>query len=160
MANQANIIVGAASISIAGTDVGYTRGGVQIRYQPTFTDIDADQANGIVKKARNMERMFVRFNMLEVQIANLRTAFMYPVANLSAATSLYLGYNDACWVDENEITITGKGPSCGTRTWTFSRGIVSGEREYSATRENAVEFAIEFEILKDTNGRFGTVIDS
>ena len=53
MANDATkIIIGAATVSVGGTDVGYTKGGVTVRYEPEFIDVIADQAVGVVKKAR------------------------------------------------------------------------------------------------------------
>lgn len=160
--DSGNIVVGAATVSIGGTDVGYTQGGVQISHSPTFVEVEADQKVGIAKIARSIERMYLRFTMLEVTLANLRTALMYPSSNLvSGGSKLYLGYNDACWVDEKAIVIVGKAPDCGTRTWTFSRCILKGEREISMTRDNPAMLAVEFEVLKDdTTGYFGDATDS
>ena len=50
LGNKNNIIIGYASMSIAGVDVGYTEGGVMLRKDVTYVDIEGDQASGIVKK--------------------------------------------------------------------------------------------------------------
>jgi len=159
MGDANNIIVGAAAVSIGGTDIGFTKGGVQVRYEPEFFEVIADQAVGVVRKARSLERMFVATTLLEVTLSQIRLAFMQPASNLVGST-LTLGYNDPCWVDEVAIVLTGKGPNCGTRTYTFPRGITFGNREINQTREEEQAFEVEFEILKQSDGTFGTIVDS
>jgi len=160
MANDATkIIIGAATVSVGGTDVGYTKGGVTVRYEPEFIDVIADQAVGVVKKARSLERMYVTTTLLQVSLSDIRKSFMQPSAQLSGST-LTLGYNNSCWVEEVAIVLTGKGPSCGTRTFTFSKCITFGTREYAMTREEEVAFEVEFEVLKAADGTFGTIADA
>jgi len=159
MPNADNIIIGAAQVSIGGSDVGYTKGGVTVRYEPEFVDVIADQAVGVVRKGRSLERMYVMTTLLEVTLNQIRLAFMQPQANLSGQT-LTLGYDDSCWVDEVAIVLVGVGPSCGTRTFTFSKCVTFGTREYTMQREEETAFEVEFEILKDSNGAFGTIVDS
>jgi len=157
--NADNIIVGAATIAIDGSDIGFTKGGVTVRYEMVQLEVMADQAVGVVRKARSSERMYVSTTMLEVTLQQLRRAFMLPLAQLTGDT-LTLGYNDSCWVDEVAIVIVGKSPNCGTRTFTFSKCVTFGEREYSMQREEETAFEVEFECLKDSNGHFGTIVDS
>jgi len=157
--NANNIIVGAASITIDGSNVGYTKGGCTVRYEPEYVDVTADQAIGVVQKRRQNERMYVVMTMLEVTLARIRQAFNQPAGNLTGST-LTLGYNNSCVVNEHALVLTGVGPSCGTRTFTFGRCIAMGNREYKMSREEEVAFEVEFEVLKNTNGNFGTIVDS
>jgi hypothetical protein len=157
--NADNIIIGAAEVQIDGSDVGYTKGGVTVRYEPEFIDVMADQAVGVVRKARSLERMFVVTTLLEVTLEQIRRAFMLPSANLVGQT-LTLGYNNACWVDELAITLIGSGTSCGTRTFSLTKCVTFGTREYNMQREEETAFEVEFECLKDSNGNFGTIVDS
>jgi hypothetical protein len=160
MANDATkIIIGAATVSVGGSDIGYTKGGVTVRYEPEFIDVIADQAVGVVKKARSLERMYVTTTMLQVSLDQVRQSFMLPAAHLAGST-LTLGYNNVCWVDEVAIVLAGKGPACGSRTFTFGKCITFGSREYSMQREEEVAFEVEFEILKDASGNFGTILDA
>ena len=158
MANANNIIIGAASVSVGGTDIGFTQGGTIWRHESTFIDVEADQAVGTVRKGRSLEKMFVVTNMLEVTLANLRMAMMQPAGNLSGST-LTLGYNNSCWTDELQIILTGPGPNCGTRTATFVRCVAMGNREYNMQRENATVLEVEFEVMKQNDGTFGTIVD-
>ena len=157
--DASKIIVGAATVTVAAVDVGYTKGGVSVRYEPEFIEIIADQAVGVVKKARSLERMYVTLTLLEVSLAQVRKSFMLP-SNQLVGSTLTLGYNNACWVDEVGLVVTGKGPNCGTRTFTFSKCITFGTREYTMQREEEVAFEVEFEVLKNAAGNFGTIIDT
>lgn len=159
MGTAANIIIGAAEISIGGTNIGFTTGGSEVRYEPEFVEVIADQAVGVVRKGRSLERMYVKTTMLEVSLQQLRLAFMLPSANLSGST-LTLGYNDSCWTDEVAIILTGPGPNCGTRTWTFPQCISMGNKVYSMKRDEPVQFEVEYECLKDSSGNFGSVQDA
>lgn len=157
--NSDNIIVGAADVSIGGSDIGFTKGGVVVRYEPTFLEVMADQAVGVVRKARTSERVYVVTTLLEVTLERMRQAFMQPSANLVGDT-LTLGYNSACWVEELAIVLVGVSPGCGTRTFSFSKCVAMGTREYNMKRDEETAFQVEFEVLKDSNGHFGTIIDS
>lgn len=159
MPDANNIIIGAASVSVNGSDVGYTMGGTTVRYEPEVRDIMADQALGVVRKSRTSERMYVTTTILEITLAQLRLAFMIPTAQLAGSTYLTLGYSDACWVEESSLILTGKSPGCGTRTFTFSKVTTLNSKEYNMTREEETAFEVEFECLKDEFGNFGTVVD-
>ncbi len=157
-----NIIIGAAVVTVNGVDIGYTQNGQVVRYKPEFVSVVADQANGVVRKGRSMESMFVKWTLLEVSLEQLRLAMMQPTANLPGPyTTLTLGYSNSCWTDEVAIVLTGPGPDCGTRTWTFTRGVITdSEKLYEMKRDQAVQFDMEFELLKDSSGHFGTVANS
>ncbi len=162
MPNADNIIIGAAVVLINDVDLGYTMNGQTVRYKPEFVTVVPDQAVGTVRKGRSQESMFVRFTLLEVSLEQLRIAMMQPIANLASPyTTLTLGHNDSCFTDEVEIILEGPGPDCGARTWTFPRCIITdAERMYEMKRDQEVRFEMEFEVLKDTDGHFGTVSDA
>jgi len=153
-----NILIGAPTIEINGSDIGYTRGGAKIAYTRDMVSVDADQAVGIVRKARSMEKCMISFNLLEVSLEQMRIALMQPAGNLVGSV-LTIGYNNSCWVEENEIILTGPGPDCGDRVFTFPKCISEGNVDYEMKRDAAVEMKMEFEALKDTSGHFGTVED-
>ena len=159
-----NIIVGAATVKIGATtgaasDIGYTKGGTTVRYEPEFIDITADQAVGVVAKRRSNERLYVTTTVLEVTLARIQEAWGQPTSNLSSST-LTLGYNSSCNTPEVAIVLVGVSPGCGTRTFSFAKAIAMGTREYSMSREEETAFEVEFEVMKDANGNFGTIIDN
>lgn len=156
-----NVLIGAATVSIDATDVGYTKGGTTVRYEPEFVDVFADQAIGVVKKARASERMYVVTTMLEVTLSRMREAFNQPASNLiSGNSTLLLGYNDACVINEHAITLVGVGPGCEPRQFELFRCVAIGTREYTMSREEETAFEVEFECLKNANGIFGYVYEN
>jgi len=160
MATDANnIILGAATISFGGVDLGHTTGGTEYRYEPADLAVESDQSNGVVKKFRTLEKMFVKTTMLEITLENLRIAFMQPPGN-KFSNKLIMGYNDACWTDEQAVVLVGKSPSCGTRTVTFTKCVTINNKTVSMQRDAVTELEVEFECLKDSSGNFGTIIDS
>ena len=160
MGTSANILIGAASVSVGGSDVGFTMGGTTVRYEPEVRDIMADQALGVVRKVRTAERLYVVTTFLESTLANLRRAFMVPTANLAGST-LTLGYHLASFVDEVQIILTGTAPDNGTRTFTFPKCVTLNSKEIALSREEETAFEVEFEVLKQGDPlRFGTIVDS
>lgn len=161
MPSSANVAIGSAVLTLNAVDVGFTRGGITIRYERTVIDIEADQADGTIRKSRSSEKMFVVVNLLEITLENLRLAMMLPTSALVAGV-LTLGSNDACFTDEVAITVVGpRNGACDIRTFAFTRGVVIGNIEYMFKRDDAVELKLEFEVLKDdTTGVFGTITDA
>jgi hypothetical protein len=155
-----NIIVGAASVRVNGTDVGYTQGGVTCRAAMEFLDIDADQLAGVVKKIPTFERAYLTTTMLEATIANLLIATNQPSTN-STGSSLSFGQAVPA-APEHTLTITGVAPQGGVRTYTFYRAVVSDEVEHLiGARDNVSSVPIGFELLKDPahDNEFGFFVD-
>lgn len=160
MPNADNIIIGAALVLVNGVDIGYTMNGQTIRYKPEFVTVVADQANGTVRKGRSQESMFVKWTLLEVSLEQLRIAMMQPTSNLATGV-LTVGFSDSCFTDEVEIELRGPGPECGARVWNFPKCVITdAERMYEMKRDSAVQFEMEFEVLKGLTGTFGTVTDA
>jgi hypothetical protein len=158
-ADSNNILIGAATVYISGTDVGYTKGGVKIIFNPTYVDVKADQAVGTIKKARADETIRVMVPMLEPTLNRVRIAFDQPASNLSGST-LLLGYNNSCLVNQHQLILTGVGPSCTPRMWVFQRCVSIGNVEYTMQRDQETVLNVEFECLKLSSGQFGYVNDN
>jgi len=151
MGTCTNVVVGSATLSVGGSDVGFTKDGIRVRTTREYTDVQADQFVGLVKKAKNNEQMFVATTLLEPTIANLQHAWDMTTVGTTIGDD-----------DENSkaLIIVGPGPVSTTRTFTFPSAIsiADGELNFSRDEESAVE--VEFEVLKDcSTGSFGTVAD-
>lgn len=155
-----NIIIGAATVCIDGTDIGLTVGGVNVRFERTFVEVEADQLVGIAKRFLNIERVMVEFAMLEVTLENMRIALGYPASLLTGGTKLCIGYNSSCSLPEHEMVLKGAGPGCGCRTFVLDRVVSVSSPEYNMQRTQEVQFKVEFEALKDDDsGQFGCIYD-
>jgi len=151
MGTCTNVVVGAATLSVGGSDVGFTKDGIRVRTTREYTDVQADQFIGLVKKAKNNEQMFVATTLLEPTIANLQHAWDMTVVGT------IIGDDDE---NSKALIVVGPGPASTTRTFTFPSAIstADGELNFSRDEESAVE--VEFEVLKNcATGSFGTVAD-
>lgn len=159
-ANANNIVVGTGNISIDSVDVGFTTGGVTMRYDLTTIEIEGDQALGIVARRKSNERLFISFNALEITLENLRKVMALPAAKLDGSC-LYLGYNSTCTDDSQAaLEIVGEGPNCCNRTWTFPTAVISEGFELQLQKEAPAQMSVNYEVLKDGNGQFGYVCDA
>lgn len=161
MANANNIVIGLAQITINGVDIGYVRDGVTITYGKEVREVKASQAVGTVKVFKVDETMTVSTNMLESTLENLRIAMNLPAASLSGST-LHLGYDNACDLNEYQVVIKGVSPNCGIRTYTFYKCVATGEVETALNNDEETIIPIEMICLKDpnNNNEFGIVVDS
>lgn len=94
MADVTNVYIGACSVSIDGTDVGHTLGGVEVIYTPEYVDITVDKYGKTpVDKALVGEQFKLKFAMAEKTLANIKKAI--GAASLTGAgnTRVTVGKN-------------------------------------------------------------------
>lgn len=152
MGSTGNIIIGSGTISLDGTDLGFTKDGIRVRNEREYVDIAADQLVGLAKKAKSMEKMMVETTLLETTLANC-----YKAWDL-ASGSLGEGFGNT--VHEKALVVTGPAPSDTTRTFTFARAVSTGPSELNYGREAESALECVFECLKNSSGSFGTVADA
>lgn len=152
MGNTSNVIVGPATLTVSGTDVGFTKDGIGVRSERDYLDVACDQLVGLIKKAKTMEKMLVKTSLLEATLANLYLAWDLPLGSLGA------GFGNT--VNEHIVVVIGPGLGSTTRTFTFSRAVSIGNSEVMYSRENEVSLEVEFECLKDSTGKFGTLVEA
>lgn len=157
-----NIVVGSATLSVAGVGVGGTQGGVTLSLEKEMLDIPCDQQAGILSKHIVMERCYIATTMLEQTLNNLKLAMNEPAANLISGSQLDFG-SASPTVTESVLTIVGKGPNGKTRTWTFYRATPADNVETSVGQRDAAGLVpVRFECLKDNtkNDKFGYVVET
>lgn len=157
--SQNNIVHGAAQMIVDGTNVGYTSGGVTLRRSLEYLDVEADQAAGVIAKKVTMEKMFISTTLLESTVANMLMALNADSAG-SGDGSFGLPSPET---NEHTLSIIGKAPSGGTRTYTFYRAVISEDVEHSVgSREAVNELPVTFELLKDPahGTTFGSFADT
>jgi len=161
MADQNNIIVGAATLAIDGVDIGYTQGGVTFRKSTEYVDVDADQLGGVARKVPTFERFFVSTTLLEATRANMQKILNEPASNLGGST---LAFGEGTITSsEHVLTVVGKAPNSGTRTYTFYRAISVDDVEHViGARDAPGMIPAGFELLKDpaNKNRTGHFVDT
>lgn len=156
-----NIVVGSAQLLVNGVDCGFTQGGISFRRSDEHVDVDADQMAGVARKVKTFERRFLSTTLLEVTRLNMLRVFAEPDEN-STGSQLNIG-SATPTTREFELTVIGKGPNGGTRTWTFYRAISVDDVDHSlGARDAPSVLPVGFELLKDSskNNQFGVCVDT
>lgn len=84
MADATKVQMGVCSVSVGGTDIGHTAGGVEVSYEPTFAPIKVDKyGDTAVDDKLTGETLKVKIPFAEYTIANLNKA----IANSTLAGS-------------------------------------------------------------------------
>lgn len=150
MGDTANIIVGPATISVEGTDLGFTKDGIKLRMERETVDVAADQVKGLVKKVKSLEKFMVSTTLLETTLENIAIAW----DQIGPGS---FGGNET---QEVAVVVVGPAPGGATRTFTMTRAVSVGESEVTYSREEESALTVEFECLKNNDGTFGTIVEA
>lgn len=75
MADITNVKVGACSVTFNGVDLGHTKGGVEVSYEPIYHDVSVDKyGESVVEKYLIGEKWSAKVPLAELTIANLKVA--------------------------------------------------------------------------------------
>ena len=156
--NDANVLVGYATISVDGVDCGHLKEGVTVRMARDYYDVEGQHRVGVIKKVKTKEALFVATTIQEPTLTRLKQVWDQGTGSV-AGTSLTLGVTTTT---EHTIVIVGPGPSAGTRTITLYRAVSINEGAMPMSQTEEAAIPIEFECLKDMdNGaKFGLIVDT
>lgn len=92
MGDITNVQVGVCSITFGGTDLGHTKGGVEVSYEPTQKDVTVDKyGETVVEQYLIGEKLTVKVPLAEYTIANLRRAMPQSTFAGAANSRITLG---------------------------------------------------------------------
>lgn len=75
MADITNVELGVCSVTFNSVDLGHTKGGVEVSYEPEYKDVSVDKyGNTVVEKYLIGEKLTVKVPLAEFTIANLKVA--------------------------------------------------------------------------------------
>lgn len=75
MANAANLKLGNCTVTFNGVDLGHTRGGVELVYEPMYADVMADAyGDSKVDSYLKGEKLTVKVPLAEKTVANMKVA--------------------------------------------------------------------------------------
>ncbi|MDD2772987.1 MAG: hypothetical protein PHP45_04750 [Elusimicrobiales bacterium] len=170
--NKNNIVVGLqaentlkigdyGTLEAAALDIGFIKGGVQIQHSVDWYDVEVDQVLGIVDKVPKKEGIALKFSMAEATLANLQAALGHSGVSVASNT---LKMTDGPSANYKTLFVNVKGPSGGTRKYTFWRVVFTGKVSPAYKRDNETLFDVEADVLcdttKDASVRFGQIDDA
>lgn len=92
MADVTKVQVGACSVTYNGLDLGHTKGGVEVSYEPTYKDVSVDKyGETVVEKYLTGEKFTAKVPLAEFTIANLRNAMPKSTFAGAANTRITIG---------------------------------------------------------------------
>ena len=83
MADSTKVKMGVCSVVFNGTDLGHTKGGVEVIYKPEYKDIEVDMYTGAPDKILTAEAFSAKVPLAERTAANISNSI--PAGTLSTA---------------------------------------------------------------------------
>jgi hypothetical protein len=75
MADITNVQLGVCSVTFSSVDLGHTKGGVEVVYEPTYKDVSVDKyGETVIEKYLTGEKLSVKVPLAEYTIAKLKIA--------------------------------------------------------------------------------------
>jgi len=172
MGTRANVLVGAASVSIEGKVVGarggltatpitgfYTVDGVVMTVRSDMADIKVEENIGTVKRVLTDQEVTVALTFAEGELENLVAAI--PGSYISGNTVTLGGGDPAGEVlQEFELTLVGKNEGGGDRTIVLNEVNPTGEVGIPYKKGEASVIPVTFSALVNDSKVFGTIVDS
>ncbi len=161
----ASIATGFEAANSGWRHAGYTSEGLELAYEPEWTDIEVDQLLDSARIFKTSMRATINTTFVEAQLENLLVAWGQGAATYSdAAATTELGIAGGALGDEPvERSLAAVGPAPRSVT-----GNVRRERVYYARRvlsvdsvsvairrDEATMFPVSFRLLPDGNAPFG-----
>lgn len=108
MADITQVQVGVCSVLYNGIDLGHTKGGVEVSYEPTHKDVSVDKyGETVVEKYLTGEKFTAKVPLAEFTIANLRNAMPQATFAGAANSRITLGASagQAAKVDSYQLVL-------------------------------------------------------
>jgi hypothetical protein len=152
MADITNVQVGVCTVTFNGVDLGHSKGGVEVSYEPTHHDISVDKyGETVVEKVLIGEKLTAKVPLAEFTIANLRNAI--PQAQFAGAANarITIGANAGKKAKEDAYQLVLHPLAEGTRRHdiVFHKAYVSSQITlmHAVDEEKVIE--VTFEALLD-----------
>lgn len=161
MADISNVKVGACSVTFNGVDLGHTKGGVEVSYEPTWHEVQVDKyGETVVQKYLMGERLTAKVPLAELTIANLKVAM--PQGTLAGAGNarLTLGSGSGAMATSSSYQLVLHPLNMNTRAndIVFHKAFVTSTVDLKMKVDEENVFEVEFEALLDESKSAGNYL--
>ena len=161
--NSDNVLVGVGRLSVDGSSVGYTSGGVSLTKASDSFDMEVDQSYAPIGIHKVRESFQIATSLAEATLENLKIVWDQTLAIESGPTTETLHWGMNPDVVEHTLEFRGKSPSGADRTF-FARKAVVFEVGDMAHQKDAltlipVTFRVLPDVTQDAGKEYGYVVD-
>lgn len=167
MANVDNVRLGVCSVTFNGIDLGHTKGGVEVTYEPTHHDITVDKfGETVVEKKLIGEKLMAKVPLAEYTIANLKAAMPQGQYQGAANARIHVGSSSGLGAKVDSAQLVLHPINDGTRAYdvVFHKAYVASTITLNHKIDEEKVIEVEFEALldesKSDNNYLGFIGDS
>lgn len=152
MADITNVQLGVCSVTFNGTDLGHTKGGVEVSYEPVYQDITVDKyGETVVEKVLTGEKLLAKVPLAEFTIANLKVAIPGATFAGAANSRVLVGHSAGTKASASAAVLVLHPISEGTRRHdvVFYKAHVSSQVVLAHKNDEQKIIEVEFTALLD-----------
>lgn len=152
MADVTNVKVGACSVTYNGYDLGHTKGGVELSYEPVYHDVTVDKyGETIVDKVLTGEKWVAKVPLAEFTIANLKVAMPQGTYAGAANARLTLGHTAGTRATSSAAQLVLHPLNMGTKAndIVFHKAYVANTVDLKMMVDEEKLIEVEFEAILD-----------
>jgi hypothetical protein len=161
MADVTNVKVGACSVTYNGTDLGHTKGGVELSYEPVYHDVTVDKyGETIVDKVLTGEKITCKVPLAEFTIANLKVAMPQGTYAGAANARITLGHSAGTRASSSAAQLVLHPLNMGTRAndIVLHKAYVSNTVDLKMMVDEEKVIEVEFEAILDESKSDGNYL--
>jgi len=161
MADISNVKVGACSVTFNGVDLGHTKGGVEVSYEPTWHEVQVDKyGETVVQKYLMGERLTAKVPLAELTIANLKVAMPQGTFAGAGNARLTLGSGSGAMATSVAYQLVLHPLNMNTRAndIVFHKAFVTSTVDLKMKVDEENVFEVEFEALLDESKSAGNYL--
>lgn len=161
MADVTNVKVGACSVVFNSVDLGHTKGGVEVSYEPVYHDVMVDKyGETIVEKYLVGEKMTAKVPLAELTIANLKVAMPQGTFAGAGNARITLGANAGAKASSSAAQLVLHPLNMGTlaNDIVFHKAYVSSTVDLKMKVDEENVYEVTFEALLDESKSAGNYL--
>lgn len=142
-----NLELGPCNVTFKATDLGLTKGGVEVEFGTEVTEITADQfGDTVINDIVRGRSVMVKVPMAERDLDKL--AAVFPASTLVGTTTKRLVINDGVGTSLRELAgplvLKPKGATDDTRNVTIPLAMAKGDMSFAFKHDDQRVYAVEF----------------
>jgi len=161
MADITNVKVGACSVTFNSVDLGHTKGGVEVSYEPIYHDVTVDKyGETVVEKYLMGEKITAKVPLAELTIANLKVAMPQGTFAGAANARITLGQNAGTKATASAAQLVLHPLNMGTRAndIVIYKAYVASTVDLKMKVDEENVYEVEFEALLDESKSAGNYL--